>query len=551
MSNEQDWLERPLSRRRLLYLGGGLGLSLWLAGCGGSGNGEDADATDTSEREAGGGVLRVGVPGDIGGWDFDYLGFNLVGIMVLKNIYPFAIDYGVTTVDGAEVHDTESFVNQFAESWQAGADGKTWTLTLREGATFKSGNPVTAEDVKWSKDRAFAAQANVAGIYRLIGLTKPEQVEVVDERTVRFHQEFPSALSTQIQIISLFLFDSVEAKKHATASDPWAKDWANKNPQDGGAFNVASYTAGQSLELVANPDFPGDEPPSVGRVQMSIIPSTSNMRLQLEKGDIDMAIGLRRTDVEELRGKEGIEIVSAPSNEYTTIQIDVTKAPFDDARVRQAMAYAVPYQQIIDSVFNGDARRSTSVVPLDMPGHTEAGYPYDTDPEKAKQLLQEAGRTSIESELVIEAGNAEQRQLAIQVTEALKEVGIDLRITELDPATLSDRRGKKTIPLQITSGQQWVNDVEYLLATSLTKGAFLNYSNYVNPTVEDVFQKLHTTTDAAEREALAEQAQEQLAKDVPWIMLGQPNFNLPVREEVSGWVQPVDGLARFRYLEKA
>ena len=66
--------------------------------------------------------------------------------------------------------------------------------------------------------------------------------------------------------------------------------------------------------------------------------------------------------------------------------------------------------------------------------------------------------------------------------------------------------------------------------------------------VEDVFQKLHTTTDAAEREALAEQAQEQLAKDVPWIMLGQPNFNLPVRENVSGWVQPMDGLARLRYL---
>jgi peptide/nickel transport system substrate-binding protein len=549
--DQTNWAEKPLSRRRLLYIGGGLGLAVAvggpLAACGGTTEDAEQDVIepDATTREA----TTIAVPNDMGGWDFDYLAFNLVGIMVLKNTYPFAIDYGVTEIDGAPWHDTDSFVNVYAESFESSEDGRVWTLKLREGLTWpRSGNEITAEDVKWSKDRGFAAQANVAGIYRLIGLTEPDQVEVVDRYTVRFHQEVASTMTEQIQIISLFFNDSQAAQENANSEDEWAQDWINNTPQDGGAYSVVSHQRNQEIVLEANPNWPPGEAPTKN-VRLIITPAAESRRLQLERGDIDIAMGLGRRDIEDLRGREGITVITVPGNEFTAVPLSVETLPLDDARVRQALAHAVPYQQIIDNVFFGEGRRSTSLVPLDMPGHIEDGYPYDYDIERAQALMTEAGQEGgFSTELAIEADNPEQQQIAILLQNEFRNINVELRINQLDPATFSERRGRKDIPMQVTSGQMWVNDVEYLLAVTLTEGAFLNYSNYVNPRIMEIFGELRGLTDSDRRMEYFAEVQRILAEDVPMLMLGQPNFNLPVRDTIAGWVQPVDGLGRLYYL---
>lgn len=526
-----------LTRRQLFELGGGIGLMLTLAP-----NGVFAQG----KKE-----LVVAVPADLGGWDQDYLAFDLVGLAVMKNCYPYLLEYGVIEKDGARVMDTGTIVPIFAESWEGDAEGKVWTLTMRKGLKFPSGNPMTARDVKWSKDRAFAAKANVAGVYRMIGLTEASQVELVDDYTVRFRQTQPSDLSSHIQMISLYVFDSEELKKHATADDPWAKEWTGKNPQSGGAYNVVSYKAGQEIVLEANPAFPIDSP-RVKRVRLQVVPAAANRRLLLEKGEIDIALGLSRRDIDDLRGKDGIKVISSPSNEFVFMPMAVGSAPFDNPKVRQAMAHVVPYSAIVDNVYNGNARQSTSPVPLDMPGHSAMGYPFEFNIDRAKALLSEAGMPNgFESELVIFAGNVEQERTAVIVANAAKQAGITLKITPLDPGTLFQRRTEKTIPLQIASGQMWVNDIEYLLATSLTPGGFLNYAGYDNPRIKEIFLTLNKTSDANVRADLFRETQDILAADVPWLILAQPNFDLPVSSGVSGWVQPVDGLFRLRYLDVA
>ena len=261
-----------------------------------------------------------------------------------------------------------------------------------------------------------------------------------------------------------------------------------------------------------------------------------------------MALGLSRRDVRELRGKRGVRVISIPSNEFTTLPINVGIEPFDNVLVRRAIAYAIPYDRILQSIFRGDARRSVSFAPLDMPGRIRS-YPYTYDLARARQLMSQAGQGSFDSELVIEANNVEQQQIAILVRSELQKIGVNVDIKQLDPATLGERRAKKDIPLQIASGQMWVNDIEYLLSVTLTKTAFLNYSNYSNPRIESIFTRLHTTSNRRARNALFAQVQRILAEDVPMVMLGQPNFNLPLRTGISGWVQPVDGLARFYYLQ--
>ena len=467
----------------------------------------------------------------------------------MKNCYPFMIEYGVKEQGGARVMDTGNVVPVFAESWEGDAQGKVWTLKVRKGVKFPSGNEMTARDVKWSKDRAFAAKANVAGVYRLIGLAEAGQVEVVDDYTVRFTQSQPSDLSNHIQIICLFVYDSEELKKHATADDPWAKEWATKNPQSGGAYNVVDYKAGQEIVLEANPSFPLDAP-RVKRVKLQVIPAPANRRLLLEKGEIDIALGLSRRDIDDLRGASGIKVISSPSNEFVFMPMAMGTPPFDNPLVRQAMAHVVPYDAIVANVYNGNARRSTSPVPLDMPGHSPAGYPFGFDIDKAKALLAEAGMAEgFESEIAVLAGDVAQERAAVLVSSAARQAGIELKVTPLDPGTLFQRRSEKTLPLQIANGQMWVNDIEYLLAVCLTPTGFLNYAGYDSPRIVEIFQTLNTTSDRAARNVLFAEVQEILAKDVPWLVLAQPHFDLPVSSGVSGWVQPVDGLFRLRYLD--
>jgi peptide/nickel transport system substrate-binding protein len=539
-----NWNERPLTRKQMLRLGGGLGAAVALGGT--SGFARTAAGMAAARKAS----LTVGIPNDVGGWDFDYIAFNLTGIMVLKNTYPFGIDYGLTHIGTTPVADTRHYIPVFAESFAPDKKKQVWTLKVRKGLTWPSGNAITADDVKWSKDRAFPAQANVAGVYRLIGLTSQDQIELVDDRTVRFHQAFPSVLAPQVQIISMFLFDSKLLKSHATASDPWAKAWANANPQEGGAYNVQSYTAGQSLTLRANPEFPLGKP-AIDTVNMPIISSPANMRLQLQKGDIDMALGLSPNDIQQLKSVKGVKVISVPSNEQVNVELNVKMAPLNNVLVRRALAFAVPYSQIIKQAFHGDARPAKSLVPIDMPGYISS-YPYNYDVAKAKSLLAKAGhKNGFTSELVIDAGDTQQQQVAVIMQSAFKKIGVNVQITQLDPATLSTRRQKRDIPMQIAVGSAWVNDIEYQLAIDLTKQAFLNYSNYVNPTIEKIFAKLHTTTSTAARMKMFHQVQQILGRDVPWLVLGQPNYRVPVRAGVSNYVITPDELARFRYMKLA
>jgi peptide/nickel transport system substrate-binding protein len=530
---------RQLTRRSLVKAAGAAGLVAML------GPTRALGAPDAS------GTITIAVPTAPGSWDQDYLAFDLVGLALEKNYFPYLIDYPTRKAGTAVVQDTSRVVPVFAQSWTGSNGGRTWTLKLKRGVKFPSGNELTAQDVKWSKDRAFAAKANVAGVYSLIGLTRPEQVKVIDDYTIQFTQDYPSALSSHIQVISLYVFDSKLMQEHATSSDPWAKQWASQNPTNGGAYNVVSQTAGAEILLKANPQFRGTPKPSIETARFVIVPSAANRRLQLQRGDVELAIGLSRRDILQLRGKSGIKVIAGPSNEFVFIAMDVTKPPFNDRRVRQAMAWAIPYEAILRSVYQGDARASRSIVPLDMPGSSRVGYPYTYDTGRAKQLLSRAGKgNGFDTELVIGQGDPDQQQIAILVQSALKQVGVDLKIQALDPATLNDRRAKKQIQMQIASGQYWVNDVQYQVGTSLMPGGFLNYSNYNNAQIASLYNRSARLADQGKRRALFLEMQRILGRDVPWLMLGQPNFALPMRTSVSGWVQPVDNLFRLRYLRK-
>ena len=242
-------------------------------------------------------------------------------------------------------------------------------------------------------------------------------------------------------------------------------------------------------------------------------------------------------------------MISAPSNEFWFVPMSNTIAPFDNPKVRAALAWAVPYEQILTGVFNGEARASQSPVPLDMPGSSPAGYPFTTDPDKARAALAEAGHPDgFETEMVIVADDQERQRIAVLLQAAFKDIGVTLNITSVDPGTMQARNRERSIPLQVASGQMWVNDIEYLISTALSATGFLNYANYKSTAMDEIATKLHGTADPAGREALFAEAQALLAADVPWLLLGQPNFNLPVRTASLAGCSRSTGCSRLRYL---
>jgi peptide/nickel transport system substrate-binding protein len=534
--------ERQISRRSFLLATGAIGVAAAL---------EPARTFAARTTRSAAQSLTIAVPNAPASWDQDYIAFDLTGLALDKNYYPYMVDYPVKTLAGAQIQNTSQVLPVYAESWVPNANATVWTLKIRKGLTFPSGNPLTAADIKWSKDRAFAAKANVAGVYSLIGLTEPGQVKVLDDSTVQFTQSYPSALSSAVQVISLYVFDSKLMQQHATAADPWAKQWASQNPTSGGAYNVTSHSE-SAIALAANTQFPGSPKPAIATVNLSVTPSSADQRLELQNGAIDIATGLSSQDIRSLKGVSGVKVLGGPNNAFNFIALDVTHPPFDDVRVRQALAWAIPYQPLLTTVYGGDARLSTSIVPLDMPGSSPVGYPYSYNPTKAKALLKAAGMSSgLSAQLVIAEGAPDQQQIAILVQNALKQVGVDISIEPLDPATLNTGREKKTIRMQIGNGQYWVNDVQYMVGTSLIPGGYLNYSNYSNPQITKLYNLSAHSADQAKRMGYFHQMQVILGKDVPWLMIGQPNFALPVRTSVTGWVQPVDGLFRLQYLKNS
>lgn len=522
-----------------------MGAALTAIGCGGNGgNGGNAQpkARDT---------LVVGLTVSPANWDPDFPGqaFNYGSQLVRRNSYPYGTDFGVTGSQKRLEPSTSKLKNLLFESLESNAAGDVWTARIRSGAKWAGGEPVTAEDFRWSKERGLHYKGNVAFIYSLMGITTPDQLQALDERTIEFRQAFPSALTPQLHVITSWMYNKNELKRHAKAGDPWAQDWRNATPPaDGGLFNVTSFTPGKEVVLERNPDYAAED--SVAKVRQVRMPvaTEASLGLQLQRGDIDIAFGLSRTAAYRLKDRKGVVVATRPSANVAALTMLVSEPPFDDVLVRRAIAMAMPYELILRNMWHGAGRASKSYLPLDTPGRTDA-YPYEQDLEQAKLLLGRAGKPNgFTTELAIAAGDAELQRLAVLVADELKKLKIETKISQLDAATYAERRAKKDVPLNLaTAAAGWVNDADYALAFWYVTGAPGNVGNYSSSEIDKIHAEASKIVDEGKRLELFARAQEVLAEDVPSVLLGQPDSVVAMRE-ASGYVAMPDQLLRLNYL---
>src|SRR4051812_41099561 len=325
--------------------------------------------------------------------DIHGVGTNVPGYEVSWNCYDRLVSHEMKTdPNGQPYYNKDKFKMELADDMKVG--NMSVTFRLKKNATFQDGTSVTANDVKWSLDRAVTVGGFPTFQMGAGSLSKPEQFVVVDDNTVRVDFAKKDRLTIpDLAVIVPCVVNSGLVKKHATEKDPWGMEYTKQNTAGSGAYRVVNWTAGTEVVMERNDKWLGGPLPKIKRIVWRMVPSAGNRRALLERGDADISYDLPNKDFVELKANPKLSIISTPySNGIQYIGMNVTPPPFDNLKVRQAVAYAIPYQKIMDAVlfglskpmFGASADKATDVA---WPQPTK----FNTDIDKAKKLMVEAG----------------------------------------------------------------------------------------------------------------------------------------------------------------
>ncbi len=424
-----------------------------------------------------------------------------------------------------------------AESWAFAADGTSVRFTLRKGVKSNWGNELTAQDVKYTFDRKFEVKGAGAFMTSVMGLPNKDAVVVEGKYVVSFRLEKPNAI---LMIVCGHLanpiFDSVKCKQMATADDPWARKFLDTNVAGFGPYALKEMKRGQQMVAVSRKDYHGRKP-YFETVIFREVP-TSATRLQLlQGGAVDIAQNLSPTEMKSLAGSTRATVTAVEASQMLWIRLNSAMKPFDNVKVRQALNYAMPKDEIVKTVLQGYGNKMTAFMPEFYPGATNKFYNYDLDLDKAKSLLAEAGLANgFSSTLAYNAGNPLEEPIAILYQTALKKIGVTIELKKLPAGTFFDSLVKRTEPMIFNLDAPWTPDPGFALNLYFESGSFINFSNYKNEKVDALIKQSLTTLVEKDRMAAVTEAQKIVNDEAPWALIANPGFQLAHAKGIGGIV---------------
>ncbi|GAA1738324.1 ABC transporter substrate-binding protein [Luedemannella helvata] len=514
--------------------------SLGLAACG--------ESDEPTSDAAGGQTLTIAAPGVLSSLDSErYQGF--ISIDLLPNIAGTLVRFKKPEAGATKLQTPDQLEAELAESWSLSEDRKKISFKLRE-AKSQFGNVISSEDVKWSIERMVNSKGvPIAKILMGIGGWDIENpITVTDDKNFVINVARPNAVS--VSILSTFfmtIYDSVEAKKHATADDPFAYKWLESNSASFGPYQVKSFDPGKEVRLTANANY-FREAPKVTEVVVRGVADASN-RLQLaQSGQVDVATSMSFDQLTALQKNTDVRLERVLYPNIDVLVPNLKSKPFDDKRVRQAIAYALDRTAIVDSAYQGFAAASADFI------HDDFGAPAGDPPmthnlDRAKQLLTEAGLANgFEMELAYNAANvgAHSEQVAVQVRSQLAKVGIQVKLNNVASGADFDaakREGK--LQSWLATSTPLIPDPAYYLQVFYSTGGLTNLQNYSSTTVDDLSRKILETQPGAEREALVKQVNDFMLSDMPAVPLVDSQKYYVFKKNVTGFVSHAQGHVNY------
>ncbi|ADT98851.1 MULTISPECIES: ABC transporter substrate-binding protein [Mycolicibacterium] len=421
-----------------------------------------------------------------------------------------------------------------AESWEVSPDQLTWTFRLRPGVTFHDGTPLAAEDVVFSYRRIIDEQlANSDKFSSVQAVEAPDPSTVV----IRVDRPTPNMLTNLggFKGMAIVSRANVESGRIAT------------HPVGTGPFSFLGQKSGDSISLRANPDYWAG-PPGVAGVTFRFIPEPSTALSALQAGEVDWTDSVPPQRVSQLRDDESLQLTVTPSNDYWYLALNQARAPWNDVRVRQAIAYAIDRDAIVQATSYGTAAANQLAIPEGNPWFT----PYDRyredgeeGLETARDLLRQANATPGDLDMLVTTEYPETVTAAQIVADNLAPLGITVNIRTVDFATWLDEQNSGNFDMLMMGWLGNIDPDDFYYAQHHTDGTS-NAQKFSNPEVDRLLDAGRVETDEQTRKAGYARAATLIADEVSYIYLYNPSVIQAWNPALSGYEARRDGAVRFR-----
>lgn len=434
--------------------------------------------------------------------------------------------------------ETNEIVPQIAESWEQ-TDELTYVFKIREGIKFHDGSELTAEDVKFSLERAI----NSAAVNYIVNFIDSVTVNDTYSVTVKTLTPYaPTLRNLAIPFAAIVPKAVVEADEAAFIL----------NPVGSGPYTFVEWKQGDSVKLKAFDDYYAGKAATENLI-MKVIPEVSQRSIALETGEIDLAYDLAVNDLAKVRENSALVAYEIPSLSCWYVSMNMNKAPFDNAKVREALSYAIDRQLLVDAINSGSGEPADNIIAPGVYGYYSTGVrPYDV--EKAKALLAEAGyENGFSCELWVN-DNQSRIEMCQAIQAMLMEIGVnvEVKVMEFGSFISATTNGEHDMAyFGWTTSSADADYTFYSLEHSTQQGAAGNRTFIADPEVDALIETGRSSSD----DAVRKEAYKNLA-----IKLDEINNNLPIfyssinvggNAKVGGFVMDANGYHNLNQVKVA
>jgi peptide/nickel transport system substrate-binding protein len=459
--------------------------------------------------------------------------YEYSGILVTHNVYQTLV-----TFVGS---DLQTITPGLADSWETVDADDHWELTfhLHPGNTFASGNTITADDVVYSFNRAIAINGPPAFLFTGVAGLTAESVTAVDPETVLINlpkTASPAAFLAVLTNTIASVVDSKEVMAHETGDDN-GTTWLQDHSAGSGAYVLDHWTKEVEVLLTANPNFNGDKP-ALSSVLVSHVPESANQLTQLQAGDADIALNLTAEQLATLSGDA--TSVQGQDLRLFYLGMNVAKPPLDKVEVREALRMAIDYDGIVNDLLSGNAQKVQTIIPSPMFGYN-SDAPFQQDVEGAQALLEQAGVSDLNLEMLIPDGAApggvQWSDLAAKLQSDWDQAGVTVTIKQVSFAELLDVYRAQGAELALLYwGPDFADpDTNVTPFTDYEANSIAWRNSWNDADIAAQAKAAAIMTDAAEREAAYKEITEYVLHNGPYAVLYQPAALFGVRSTVQGF----------------
>ena len=454
-----------------------------------------------------------------------------------------------------------NYVGDLAKSWDISEDGTVYTFHLNEGVKWHDGEDFNADDVVFTLTSLASPEytgGNEGRVMSIVGAAdyqagnadSVEGIKKIDDYTVEITLESPNAAFLSNMYVAML-------PEHILAGESpadWGNDDFNRAPIGTGKYKFVKWEAGQYISLEKNEDYFGTQP-SIDNVVVQFGADTTLVAALLN-GEIDVLYNLPSSEIENVEAVDGVGVYNYEMMSVYYIGLNQLDPALSDLRVRQALAYALDKQTIVDTVYGEAATVADDIFPDNHWSHNPDVTKYEYNPEKAKELLEEAGYTMNDATGYYEkdgqtlhltydmSTSTDGRQVAALIQQYWKAIGVEMEVIEQDFATLAYSKLLPNNATEETTADSFqcytlgfgveADPEEYnaYLSTSTGAGSW-NFIHYSNPEVDELFKQQLLETDPDARADCFHQIAKIISDDVPWI----PMYNKATSAGLSDRVQ--------------